>query len=232
MRTISICIPSYNRLELTLKSFEKVKNDNRVGEIIIVDDCSTDDSFEYLKIALKYESKVKLFRNDVNLNCYLNKIKCIGLAKNDWVIILDSDNEIGIDYLDALCSVKEWDDKTIYAPVFARETFDYRAFTGLTIDRASVANYMDKPMFSTALNTSNYFLNKVEFLKHIDTSINPNTAEAIFTNLNWFVAGNKIYFLEGLEYQHKVHAQSHYVLNNHLTGNFYNEVEQRLKQLK
>lgn len=229
---ISLCITTYNRLEYTLQSFEKVKDDERIGEIVIVDDCSTDDSFHYLKLALKYEPKVRLFQTSRNLDCYFNKIHSIGLAENEWVVILDSDNVIGTDYLDALFSVNHWDEKIIYAPVFAKETFDYRAFSGLTIGRSNVADYIDKPMFSTALNTSNYFFNKAEFLKHVDTKINPITAEAIYTNLNWLQAGNKIHFLEGLEYHHKVHQQSHYILNNHKTGYFYEDVEKKLRELK
>ncbi|MEY4331490.1 MAG: hypothetical protein RLZZ196_228, partial [Bacteroidota bacterium] len=37
MQQISICIPTWNRVEMTLNSFKKVYNDARIDTIVIVD---------------------------------------------------------------------------------------------------------------------------------------------------------------------------------------------------
>jgi glycosyltransferase involved in cell wall biosynthesis len=42
MRTISICIPTYNRVEMLFESFAKVIDNDNISEIVIVDDASID----------------------------------------------------------------------------------------------------------------------------------------------------------------------------------------------
>ena len=41
MNKISICIPTYERDEILLESFSEIISDDRVSEIIILDDCSS-----------------------------------------------------------------------------------------------------------------------------------------------------------------------------------------------
>lgn len=231
MIQISLCITTYNRADLTLDSFKRVYDDERIGEIIIVDDASDLEYYEPLKLVCDGLPKVKLYRNEININCYKNKIKAISLASFDYCLIFDSDNILDTDYLDALYSV-EWGEKSIYAPVFAKPTFNYEAFSGLTITKENVAMYMDKPMFSTALNTSNYFFNKKEMLETIDKTIEPNTSEAIYTNYCWLKKGNSIYFVPNMTYSHLIHSGSHYQNNCHKDPQFYTTIENNLRNMK
>ena len=60
MRTLSICIPTWNRVEMTLNSFKEVYNDDRVEAIIIVDDASDEHIYAKLKEECDKLSKVKL----------------------------------------------------------------------------------------------------------------------------------------------------------------------------
>jgi len=232
MKQVSIAIPTFNRLELTLKSFDKVKNDERVGEIIIVDDCSTDDSFDYLKKCLKYESKVKLFRNQVNFDCNKNKHEAISKATNDYVCLWDSDNDFGVDYLDRIFE-QEWDEKTILQPSFAKPNFNFTAYEGLVISKENVAEYIGKPMFDTMLNAMNFFVNRNEYLKVWDANVDPVTADSIYFNYCWLANGGKIKVVPNLHYQHLVHDGSHYKNNVSRTPNgFYESVIDKLKHLK
>ena len=48
MNKISIAATTYNRFETTIKCIEKIKDDDRVSDILILDDCSTDGSYERL----------------------------------------------------------------------------------------------------------------------------------------------------------------------------------------
>ena len=71
MKKISICVTTYNRPE-TIDSFKAVLADERVSEVIIVDDCSTKENYNKLidnVLALK-NTKVKLYRNNVNQGVY------------------------------------------------------------------------------------------------------------------------------------------------------------------
>lgn len=227
---ISICIPTYSRYEMVLESISKVVDDFRIDEIIIVDDCSTDGSYEKLLYIPKSENKVKIFRNSINLDCYKNKHRAISLASNGYVIILDSDNIIDISYLDRLFE-QEWNPNTILAPTFAKPSFDYRELNGIVATRNNVASLMSLRMFPTALNTFNYFIHRDNYLNVFDGSVDPVTADSIYFNYCWLKSGRSIKFVDGLQYDHRIHAGSHYQINNHKTGNFYEEVVDKLKQL-
>lgn len=229
---ISICIPTWNRVSMTIEAFRQVNDDVRVGEIVICDDCSDEFVFSQLKEQLKQFPKVKLFRNEVNIDCYQNKRQTIGFSELEWGVVFDSDNVLGIDYLDTIFAIDKWDAKTVYCPIFAQPNFDYRAFAGLTVDQHTVGQHIERPMFLTALNTMNFFVNRQAYIDVWDGKIDPVTSDSIYFNYCWLKSGRKINFVDGLAYFHRVHPESHYKKNNHRTGAFAEGVVQLLKQLK
>jgi len=235
---ISLCITTYNRYELLLQSFAQVLHDERISEIIIVDDYSDIDIFEKVAAAVKYMPRVKLYRNEKNIDCYYNKAKAIRYARNSpytQCILLDSDNMIDSEFIDVLIAArgnKVWDKDTIYAPEFAAPQFNYKRFKGLTIQKENVAQYMEAPFFQILLNTCNYFVNRNEYLLSFDENKNPHTADTIYQNMNWLKAGKKIFVVPGLVYYHRLHDGSHYEINNHRTGKFLEKVVNELKALK
>lgn len=210
MRTLSIAIPSYNRFEMTIESFVKVLNVDEVREVVIVDDCSTDGSYERLIEYFKDEPKVKIFRNESNQDCYRNKREAVEKCTSDWVILLDSDNIIDFGYLHSLFQNLNWKKGTIYTPDFAADTFCFHQFSGLLVTKGNVARWIDEPLFSTMLNAANYFVNREEYLRVWDGSVDPVTSDSIFTTYNWLNAGNKIQVVDGLKYHHRIHPNGHY----------------------
>lgn len=232
MRKIALCLTTYNRYELLLESFQQVLYDDRIAEIIISDDCSTDGSYERLKDFVKNKPKIKLYQNDFNLDCYFNKRKAIDHATCDWCIIGDSDNVFTKDYLDKIFAIPEWDEHTIYQPSFAKPHFDFRKYEGMTFTKKNIAEHFDKPMVSTMLNAMNYLVNKYTFEQAWQGNVDPHTADSIFQNYNHLAAGGSIFVVPGLTYEHRVHDGSHYKNNVHLTGDFYEDVENKIRELK
>jgi len=227
---ISLCITSYNRDQMTVDSFAQVLNDDRISEIVIVDDHSEETIFANLQFMVNGMDKVKLFRNPKNLGCYHNKRMALECASNEWVILFDSDNIIGVDYLDSIPTYGKKD--IIFQPEWARPHFDFRAYSGKLFDQTVVKNYMPQMTFQTMLNAMNFFVNRAEYLRVFDTTKEePWTADSIYFNYLWLKAGNSIYVTPGMQYEHRVHDGSHYKNNVHKTGNFYNEVVQMLKEL-
>lgn len=228
---ISLCITSYNRDQMTVDSFSKVLNDERISEIIIVDDHSDERIFANLQFMVNGLDKVRLFRNPKNLGCYHNKRQAVETASNDWVILLDSDNQIDTSYLDAI-SVHEWQPNVIYQPEFARPHFNFMNYSDHLFNNEIIKNYLPQQTFTTMLNAMNFFINRAEYLRVFDTTkAEPWTADSIYFNYLWLKAGNSIYVTLGMQYDHLVHDGSHYKNNVHKTGNFYNEVVQMLKEL-
>lgn len=232
-RTISLCIPSYNRVSMTLESFSNVYHDERISEIVVVDDASDWGVFMELKEVLDDFPKVKLYRNLSNQDCYRNKATSIGFSTNKWCILLDSDNIIDADYLDKIFAIERWDERTIYTPEFAAPNFNFADYAGLLITEENVAQYIDRPLFETCLNAANYFVNKTEYLEVWDGSVDPVTSDSIFQCYNWLRAGNKIQIVPGLTYQHRVHPGSHYQNEKHRTpSGFHESVLNKIRGLK
>lgn len=230
---ISLCITTFNRVEMVIRSISEVIDNPAISEIVIVDDASDIDKYDNLKHSLEAlrDSKIKLYRNDENLDCYRNKKRSVELATNDWCIVFDSDNVIDNEYLNKL-SIINWQPDTIYAPDFAKPHFDYRHFGGKVIDRNNIASFLNEKAFDCLINTCNYFVNKTNYLKVWDGSIDPHTADTAFFNSCWIKAGNKIMVVEGMEYEHTVHNGSHYVNNVHKTGRLFEDIMIELKGLK
>lgn len=237
---ISLCVTTYRRDSLLFESFQQVVNDERVSEIVIVDDASPGYFMEAIEAFCKPYPKIKVFRNTKNLGCYKNKAEAVRKASNEWVYLLDSDNVITPEAITLLYRYNiqyGWRKDLILAPEFAWPTFDYMAFAGETITRKNVASFVKRKAFDCLINTANYFFHRDEYLRLHDPNIEPWTADTIYTNYNWLKAGNSIHVLPGLQYFHRTddfkgQEGSHYVANVKKTNGLAKKLEQRLMQLR
>lgn len=237
---VSLCITTYRRDSLLFESFRQVVLDERISEIVICDDASPGYFMDAIEAFCKPYTKVKLIRNEKNLGCYKNKANAVKHASNEWVILLDSDNVISKEYLDSLFAYnvdKGWRRDTILAPDFAWPIFDYRHFSGVTLDKSNVRNYVDQKKFDCLINTANYFFHRDEYLKTFDKSQEPWTADTILMNYRWLRAGNKIHVLPGLQYFHRTddfkgQEGSHFKTHNKKTNGLSKKLEQQLKKLR
>lgn len=88
---VSIIMPSWNTARFIGKSIESVLNQTyKKWELIIVDDCSTDDTDE---IVTKYsDERIKYIKNEANVGAALTRNCAIKEAKGEWIAFLDSDD--------------------------------------------------------------------------------------------------------------------------------------------
>ena len=142
-RKISICIPTWGRVQMTIESFYDVYNSDKVSEIIIVDDTSDIEIYEDLKLMCDALPKVKLYRNLTNQDCYRNKMTSVSFATNEWVVLLDSDNKIDQSYLDIIFDL-HWERNCSYMPSFAAPSFNYNQFAGNIITKENVSQLIGK----------------------------------------------------------------------------------------
>lgn len=228
---ISLCITSYNRLEMTLRSFAKVIDDPRISEILILDDGSEPGIAKALKEKIRPIENVSFFGASVNEGVYRAKKNAMTLAFSEWCILLDSDNVIGPDYIDRLYQVPQWDTQTSYLPDFAQPTFDYRHFGGVVLTKENVAQYLDQKMFDCLINTMNGFYNRTEYLSAWDIGVEPGTSDSMFMNYKFLEMGNKLEVLSGLSYEHTIHDGSHYKQHSHKNVAFRDELNSKYKSL-
>ena len=231
---VSFCVTTWMRFEMVIECFSQILDDDRISEVIISDDASTDGSYEKLCDYFRHEPKVKIYQNSINLDCFLNKRRAIELATNDFIIIADSDNIFSTDYLDRIFDYS-WSEDVIFQPSFAMPNFDFQQYQGLIITKNNVAEYIDKPMFETMLNAFNFFVNKNSFLETWDKMeiLEPMTSDSLWFNYNWLKDGKSIFVVPDLFYYHRVHEGSHYQNNISKTPiGFHQSVLQKIKELK
>ena len=212
-RRISVAITSFHREEFIMKSLKNILRDDRVEEIVILDDGSSKSSFESTKKILNnLSNKIKLYRREENLGSLTTKIQAISLCKNDWVIILDSDNTCSRTYVDTLNKIANWDSDTVYAPSFAYPYFDYRVFSGVSFDFAKVRQYLTSHTRITMhlLNTGNFFVNRKKFVNLMEKYefFHVSASDGIFFNYLWLSGGGKINVVPDCKYFHRVHRES------------------------
>ena len=143
MRTISVCIPYFNRFFLIKETLEPLLSDPRVNEIVIVDDQSAQQDYEQLFDYVSEIKKIKLFRNIKNFGNQHNKKIAASFATNRWIILLDNDNVIKSDFIDALFGYPIWDTNTIYHPEAAAPHFNYRQFSGVEFHKSNIKPYLE-----------------------------------------------------------------------------------------
>ena len=87
----SVIIPTYNRLNLLKRAVNSVLDQSFKGfEIIIVDDCSTDGTWEWLK-SIKNE-KIRIYRNKANSGESFSRNFAAKYSKFDFICFLDDDD--------------------------------------------------------------------------------------------------------------------------------------------
>lgn len=95
---ISICIPTFNRKILVCNAIDSALNQTKLPyEIIVVDNDSSDGTFDYLNE--KYGSNIKLYKNQVNLGPVGNWRACLEHSSGDYIKYLYSDDVLHLDYL-------------------------------------------------------------------------------------------------------------------------------------
>lgn len=225
---ISICLTNYNRTDSLMRSFYKVWEDERINEIVIVDDCSSEETTNYLLEHLFGKPKISIYLNNENIGMSQNKARAISLATNDWCIILDSDNILDKTYLDQLFRL-QWQDDTIYAPDFARPNFNFQEYSGRQFSKHNLKRWAKTRNWELIMNTCNYFVNKNEYAKVYQFNPEMKGTDTAWFNYLWFQAGNKFQVVRGMQYEHTVHDESEFV--KHMDYNMRMSTELRLMML-
>ncbi len=232
---ISICFTTFNRTDLLYQAVQPFLDDDRIQEIVISDDHSNENIIAEVWEKYSLTSKVRVFKNEINLDCYHNKAKAIERATKEWVLILDSDNIFSKSFIDRIENlwVSGLTDKHLYQPDFARPHFDFRHLGGTALHKGNIATFITDGRCQTMLNAMNYLVNRSEYLRVFDNDIRPVTSDSIYQNYRWLKMGNTIYVVPEFSYEHRVHSGSHYQQNVRRTpSGLHDDIVEKLKQMK
>lgn len=110
---VTVYIPTFNRLELLQRAVESVRNQTYQNlEIIIVDDCSTDGTQDYLVQLSKEDSRIRYFFKEKNSGACVSRNIAIENANGEFITGLDDD-----DYYEKnriLRFIEHWNDENIF----------------------------------------------------------------------------------------------------------------------
>ena len=95
MPRVSICIPTYNGARYLEACLDSVLGQTYSDiEILVVDDGSTDTTFEILERYAANDQRIRLVRNKNNFGLVGNWNRCVELARGEWIKFVFQDDLI------------------------------------------------------------------------------------------------------------------------------------------
>ena len=108
MAKISVIVPIYNVERHLEKGLDSLINQTLEDiEIILIDDCSADNSYEIAKKYALKDKRIKLFRHENNQGVSSARNKGIELSNGEYLAFLDSDDWLDYDFYEKLYFNKE-----------------------------------------------------------------------------------------------------------------------------
>lgn len=98
---VSVIITSYNYEKYIKEAIDSVLNQTfQDFELIIIDDASTDSSYQIISEYAAKNDKIKVIRNTENQGLVCSLQMAILSASGNWIAILESDDVWNLDYLE------------------------------------------------------------------------------------------------------------------------------------
>ena len=146
---ISVCIATYNGAKYIKEQIDSIITQlSEEDEIIISDDCSTDNTIEIINSF--HDTRVKLYKNKLNKGFVGNFENALSQAKGDYIFLSDQDDI--------------WKSNKVRIVIKELQNCDLIVHNAELID--STGNYLGKDYYSCLHNKTNFWTNlwKTRFL--------------------------------------------------------------------
>lgn len=167
MNGISVIIPCYNVEKYVEKCIDSILNQKyKKLEIILVDDCSTDNTWKIInKYAKKYEN-VTAIKNEKNSGAGYSRNNALKYAKYDLVSFIDSDDYVESNYYDSMIKqMKKEKSDVVVCDIFVK----YDSVDGTDTRGQACINSKNKYSFvdnGLAASPCNKIFKKKDLLKY------------------------------------------------------------------
>lgn len=112
---VSIYIPNYNYGKfLDVAIMSALSQTYQDIEVVVVDDCSTDNSIDVLKKYMQPDSRVRVFLNDENIGLPATANKAISLSRGKYIVRIDADDMLLPDCVERLLESTDDDIAAVY----------------------------------------------------------------------------------------------------------------------
>lgn len=231
--TLSLCIATFKRWAFLKENLPKYLANPYISEIIITDDEGSD--VQKIRETFPDEPKLRLFINDTQLFAYKNKEEAVSKASNTWVCLMDSDNFAPLAYFEAWARKFTSMDTTqgfVFCPEKLLTTsLRYTELVDVPITRSNVSALANQTTL-ISLNTGNYIFEKDLYLGTLETAhdyARYDGVDVLFKNMHILMHGGALLVVKDMNYDHIVHAGSHWTLNFNET--IQNEMHDRIRCL-
>ena len=201
----SVLIAHYNNAHYFKQCYESLKNQTYQNfEIILVDDCSKDGSFEKIIELTKNDDRIKTYKNKENKGVGFTKKRCVELASGEICGFVDPDDALTEDAIEI--SVKAYNENYI-----ATYSQFYLCDENLNIQnifkRTKKIKNKNPLFFNTEFEVAHFFTFKKEAYQKTE-GINPELTSAVDQDLylKLFEKGDFLYISQPL-YLYRLHKK-------------------------
>lgn len=90
---VSVVMPAYNTEKYIREAVSSIENQTlRDWELLVVDDCSTDQTYEILQKLAQEDARIKIIRNQTNCGAAMSRNIAFSQCSGKYVALLDSDD--------------------------------------------------------------------------------------------------------------------------------------------
>lgn len=170
---VSIIVPVYGTAAYLKHCLDSILNQSYSNiEVIVVNDASPDESLDIIELYQKMDTRVKLVNNKKNLGLFKARLIGSDLICGKYVMFIDSDDYIGVDFIRSLVVVAEKEKADIVKAQFVMDDESQ--------DRKYIYNY----------------INNRPRLKLEGRSITDRYFEQEGLDFSWHVVWGKLYSVE------------------------------------
>ncbi|PKP29371.1 MAG: glycosyl transferase family 2 [Bacteroidetes bacterium HGW-Bacteroidetes-18] len=204
----SILIANYNNGHFFKDCYQSIISQTYANwEVIIVDDCSTDDSVSVIKQIIGDDNRFKFFFNKENKGCGYTKNKCAKLATGEISGFLDPDDALKPDALELMVDLhKKNEDISIITSKYELVDLEMK-FIENGSHGGSIPN--NKSYLTYGIGAMTHFAT-FKRKKYLRTSgIDPKMKRAVDQDLYFKMEEQgQLMFLDKVLYQYRVHQHS------------------------
>lgn len=227
MKEITLAIPFYNTSQYFEEAVNYALDNNFVKEIIVNDDCSTEEEWQKLNqvVDTLNNDKIKLFRNEVNLGGFRNKYTAVKNSSCDWVYLLDSDNHPTENTLSVIQGIEDPIENICYCPEklllnnaengYTDEAHYKFRYDVVGIEEAKDGIIKRTKWFDWFLNTGNYVFNRNAYLELIKEPFDDEQTELLHADVLafsyfWLMNGGEFKVVPEFYYNHRLRSASYW----------------------
>lgn len=211
---VSIVIPTYNVENYIEQCLESVLNQTHKNlEIIVIDDRSTDNTYQILKKYEKLDNRIKLHR--MQQNSGPSKVRNIGIenATGEYLYFMDSDDWIDLNYIEKFLNASQKNDVDLvinYNIILYKNEKDnkfYKSYSKLEPNVYITDDIIKYIYFFPVYICSKFY--KTDFIK----KTNIKFPEGVIFEDNYFhivtlIKAEKFYSFRGPSYYYRQRANS------------------------